>query len=211
MTLASLFTKRGRWLLPAIGGLAAVLVVVGILGANGWLSPGPRDLYGKPVTYELDAKPNPEASAVPSGFGHFVATSVGLNVPLGSLDAVDGQVTPPGFTSAYLIRNHGVTPQHADSGAVYVVMHSLRDGAVGPGNALIDVDKQQARIERGAVIAVDGIDYRVTGTESVSKADLPQSAIWTAGPNQLIVITCLQRPQGGPSVDNIVIVAERTK
>lgn len=202
-------SQRGRRWLIAAGGLAAVLIVVGVLGATGVFSAAPRDLNGKPVSYDLDASPNPKASAVPNGSGRFIADSVGLNVPMGSLDAVDGEVTPPGFTSAYLIRNYGVTPPRAGLGAVYVVMHSLRNGAVGPGNALIDVDKKKAKIRNGARISVAGVTYKVTGTESVSKRELPSSKIWSAGRNELVVITCLQRPQGGASVQNIVITAHR--
>jgi hypothetical protein len=205
--------KRGRRGLIVLGGLAALALTAGILGVTGILAPhptGPVDLRGHAVQYDSDATPNPKASAVPSGSGRIVAKSVGLNVPLGSLDAVDGVVTPPGFTSGYLIRNYGVTPQRAGLGAVYVVMHSLRNGAIGPGNALIDVEHKRARIQEGATITVDGVSYRVTGTEAVTKTQLPDSKIWTAGRNELVVITCLQQPEGGPSVDNMVIEATRT-
>jgi len=203
---------RRRWWFLAIGAAAVAAIVIGILGATGSFNRAdlPKDLRGNPVQYDPDATPNPKASAVASGHGRFVASSVNLNVPLGSLDAVDGVVTPPGFTSAYLIRNYGVTPDRAGSGAVYVVMHSLRDGAVGPGNALIDVQAKRAKISKGATITVDDVPYMVTGAESVSKSKLPTSSIWTAGRNELVVITCLQRPEGGPSVDNIVITAKRT-
>lgn len=201
-----------RWWLLAIGVAAVITIVLGVLGATGAFSRTdvPEDLRGNPVQYDPDATPNPKASASPSGHGRFVAKSVDLNVPLGSLDAVDGVVTPPGFTSAYLIRNYGVSPDRAGLGAVYVVMHSLRDGAVGPGNALIDVDKERAKIRKGATIAVDDVSYTVTGTQAVTKTQLPTSKIWAADRNQLVVITCLQRPEGGPSVDNIVITAKRT-
>lgn len=201
--------KRGRRWLIATGGFAALALAAGILGTNGTFSTGPKDLNGNTVAYDPDASPNPTASATPDGSGRFVAKSVDLDVPLGSLDAVDGVVTPPGFTSAYLIRNYGVIPQRAGLGAVYVVMHSLRNGAVGPGNALIDVQKKHAKIHTGATITVDDVDYKVTGTKAVTKTALPDSDIWTAGRNELIVITCLQRPEGGPSIDNIVIEATR--
>lgn len=131
-------------------------------------------------------------------------------MPLGALNAVDGEVSPPGFTSAYLIRDIGVTPDRAGLGTVYVVMHSLRDGGIGPGNALIDVDRKRARIPEGAHIIVAGVDYIVTGSQALSKSELPDSDIWKAGANHLVVITCLQRPEGGPSTENVVIVARRT-
>jgi hypothetical protein len=204
--------KRGRRGFLILGGLAALALTAGILGVTGVLTPhttGPVDLRGHAVQYDPDATPNPKASAVASGSGRIVANSVGLNVPLGSLDAVDGVVTPPGFTSGYLIRNYGVTPARAGLGAVYVVMHSLRNGAIGPGNALIDVEHKRAKIKDGATITVDDVAYTVTSTQAVTKTQLPDSSIWTAGRNELIVITCLQRPEGGPSIDNMVITAKR--
>jgi len=198
-----------RTVLIALTAAAAAAVVIGIAGATGVFDTAPKDLNGNPVRYDPDAIPHPEASATPDGHGRFIAPSVDLDVPLGSLDIVDGDVTPPGFQSAYLIRNYGVTPDRAGLGTVYVVMHSLRNGAVGPGNALIDVDHRKARITIGATLTVDDIDYTVTGTQNVAKTDLPNSDIWTTGPNELIVITCLQRPEGGPSTDNVVITAKR--
>jgi hypothetical protein len=88
-------------------------------------------------------------------------------------------------------------------------MHSLRNGAVGPGNALIDVDHARAKIKDGARITVGKVTYQVTKTEAITKTQLPGQKFWTAGPNTLIVITCLQRPEGGPSIDNVVITAKR--
>lgn len=203
-------TTRGRrWWFITIGALAAAALTLGVLSATGAFTSGPKDMNGRAVQLDPDATPDPRASATPSGHGRFVAQSVGLDVPLGSLDVVDGSVTPPGFTSAYLIRDYGVSPDRAGLGAVYVVMHSLRNGAIGPGNYLIDVQHKRAKIRAGATITVDDVKYRVTGTKAVSKTQLPESDIWTAKPNTLVVITCLQRPQGGPSVDNMVITATR--
>lgn len=202
---------RSMWIL-LIGFVAIAAIVFGALGTAGVFSSRaatPKDLRGNPAQYDPDATPNPKASATPTGSGRFVAQSVDLNVPLGSLNAVDGVVTPPGFISAYLIRNYGVAPDRAGLGTVYVVMHSLRNGAIGPGNALIDVKRKEAKIQVGAKISVDDVTYTVTGTKAITKTQLPNSDIWAAGRNQLVVITCLQRPQGGPSVDNIVILAKR--
>ncbi|WP_235500758.1 class F sortase [Agreia sp. Leaf335] len=185
-------------------GIAAVAIV-----SNGALSSLPRDMNGKPVTYEADSAPKSEASAVPNGDGRLVVSSVGLDVPIGSLNAVEGIVSPPGFTSAYLIRNYGVTPKDSGLGTVYIVMHSLRNGGTGPGNYLIDVENEKAQVRRGDEIDVDGTKFRVTGSQRLSKDQLPSSEIWSASPNTLVVITCLQRPDGQASTDNMVITAER--
>ncbi|MDQ1131225.1 hypothetical protein [Microbacterium sp. SORGH_AS_0888] len=131
-------------------------------------------------------------------------------MPLGQLNEVDGQITPPGFTSAYQVRNRGVSPEDSAQGTVVVVMHSLRNGAIGPGNYLIDVDQQRSKLAPGAVVVVAGVAYAVTGSELISKDSIAgQSSVWSNTPNRLVLITCLQRPDGSPSTENLVITATR--
>lgn len=194
-----------------IVGVATALALTGsILGYVATQS-GPVDLKGNRVQAEDVPTAAVSASADPDTGGQFVVKSVGLDVPLGALNAVDGTVEPPGFTSAYWIRNEGVPTKDPKKGTVFVVMHSLRNGGVGPGNYLIDVKDQKAKVSLGTKIQVDGVTYKVTGSQTVKKTELSQSkTIWADTPNRLVVITCLQRPQGGPSVDNMVIQAVRT-
>ncbi|WP_437582534.1 class F sortase [Paramicrobacterium sp. CJ85] len=194
--------------------MAVVLICIGVIGLVSSAEDSPDavpDMNGKPVTFEAGAKPSPEASPTPDIGTEFEVPSVGLDIPLGALSAVNGEITPPGFTSAYWIRNVGVSPKDADTGTVYVVMHSLRDGAVGPGNYLIDVANERAAVDEGAKILVDGISFSVTSSRHVSKSELPNDAeIWADTTNRLVIITCLQRADGSPSTDNMVIIAERT-
>lgn len=169
----------------------------------------PRDLAGNPVQVD-GPEPDPRASASPDGTGRFQAPSVALDVPLGSLDVVDDQLEPPGFASAYWVRNLGVAPADAATGTVFVVMHSLRGGGVAPGNALIDVDGERARIAQGAEVVVDDVRYRVVRTETVDKTAISHDAgVWADTPGRLVVITCLQRPDGRASTENMVIEADR--
>lgn len=193
-------------------GVAAV-IALGIAGLGmARYYGGPVDLRGNRVRADDVAPPAASSSAVPAvGDDRFVARSVGLSVPLGALNAVDGVIEPPGFTSAYWVRNEGVAPADSRRGTVFVVMHSLRDGAVGPGNYLIDVDRQRSRVALGAKIQVGGVAYKVTGSQKIDKPDIAHaSAIWADTPGRLVVITCLQRPGGGPSLQNIVIEAARS-
>ena len=210
-------SRRGRWggRLTALAAVVAVAMVA-VAGvelltphSHGAGSSTSVDLAGAPV--QLDGPPPvPAASATPSGHGRFAVPSVGLDVPLGALSVVDGVVEPPGSTSAYWVRNLGVEPSAAPRGTVFVAMHSLRGGGVGPGNALIDVADGRARVAVGATVTVDGVTYRVTRTETVAKRDLPaDAAIWADTPDRLVVVTCLQRPDGRPSVDNVVVEATR--
>lgn len=203
--------RRGNRVVAAVGALvAAAAVTAGVAGLLGAFTPAdaPRDLRGNPVQVEADATPRPEASAVASGQGRFVAASVGLDVPLGALDPVDGVVVPSGYRSAYLVRNAGVPLRRASTGTVYVAMHALRNG-YGPGNALFDGSTAAARIEKGAPIVVGGVRYVVTGSKAVPRGELAaRSWIWAAKPGRLVVITCLERSGGRGAVDNLVIEAQ---
>lgn len=91
---------------------------------------------------------------------------------------------------------------------MFVALHSLRGGGLGPGNHLIDVEAGRSRLERGTRIVVDGASYTVTGGRTVDKAGLENdAAVWSSAPGRLVVITCLQRPDGSLSRDNVVITA----
>ena len=196
--------------------MMAALLVAGGVAALAWPhADSLRYLRGNAVAAEPGETPTPEElagmDAVDDLDDSFRVASVDLDVPLGALTPVGDTITPPGFTSAYLVRNLGVLPQNAPEGTVFVVMHSLRDGAVGPGNHLIDVDAKTSRLRAGNIITVAGLDYAVTGSSVVRKSELARDAdTWADDPGRLVVITCLQRPEGGPSVDNVVIFARLT-
>jgi len=194
--------------------LLATLVIAGVAGGAAlFLMPSTA-----PVATELDMRGRPVAldPGVAAADAHADADigmrlrvpDVGLDVPVGEVDAVDGVIVPPGFTSAYVVGNRGVTPEDAASGTVYVAMHSLRDGGVGPGNSLIDVDAQSARVAPGTLIELDDTTYRVDGSALIGKNRLAQSSdVWAEVPGRLVLITCLQRPGGGASVQNVLVFA----
>lgn len=215
LTLAFIFaSKRGRaWGRgAAIVGLAMVGVCVLGAAAPHNVASAPLDMRGNAVQLEAAAPTSHETPdttrAVDTGSGRFSAPTVGLDVPLGALTATGGVITPPGFTSAYQVRNVGVDPADAGNGTVFVVMHSLRNGGVGPGNYLIDVEHARAKITTGATITVDGVNYSVTDAKVISKEQLAARAdVWANTPGRLVVITCLQTPSNQPSTDNLVITA----
>lgn len=137
------------------------------------------------------------------------APSVGLDVPVGSMKAVNNRIQPVGFTRAYWVRNIGHGLQHNDEGTTYIVMHSVRRGS-SPGNALIDVNAGRARIQPGAHIHVGSYTYTVTETEALNKNEIAQhSPVWQDVPHRLVLITCLQRHEG-KSVQNVIVYAQRT-
>lgn len=208
--------QRARTHLAAIlaftGGLAIICGAVLTLVLGQSVDTG-RDMRGNSVALDSD-EPLPAATAtnmkaIPDMGVRFVVPSVGLNVPLGALTMVDGTITPPGFTSAYLVRNLGVVLSDAAEGTVFVAMHSMRGGAVGPGNYLIDVDAQKAWVRVGAAITVGTLHYRVTGSQAIAKTSITTDAsLWRNSPGRLVILTCLQVPAQTESVDNMVITAQ---
>ena len=87
-------------------------------------------------------------------------------------------------------------------------MHSLRGGGRAPGNALYDAETGRAAVADGDAITVGGLRYRITGTSSIAKGDLPGAAdLWADAPGRLVVITCLEQPDGSASVENFVVTA----
>lgn len=195
--------------LIAAGGVG---VAVTLLTPHAPAAPTAVSMNGKPVTLDPGVVPIPasKSHAVADTGARLIVPSVGLNVPLGAMDEVDGQVTPPGFTSAYRIRNLGVALTAPASGTVFVAMHSLRDGAIGPGNYLIDVTKGTPKVAVGAKVEAAGVTYTVTGAQRVMKTDLPHdTAIWANTPDRIVLITCLQNPQNVESAFNVVITASR--
>ncbi|MCI0158355.1 class F sortase [Leifsonia shinshuensis] len=167
-------------------------------------------MHGNTVQLDPGVSPAPQAAAraVDNAGVRLVVQSVGLNVPLGAINEVDGQIVPPGFSSAYWVRNMGVSIQERASGTVYVVMHSLRNGGVGPGNYLADVAHGRSRLANGATVALDGIEYAVTGSQLIDKAQIAaNTVVWANTPDRLILITCLEHANGTPSTQNLVITA----
>lgn len=208
--------RRSRRVLVVLACACAALLIAGALGlvvSRSHAVSGPTDLRGAPVAVEAGTEPAPATvarmDAVTDSGTRFQVPSVGLDVALGELSMADGTITPPGFTSAYRVRNLGVSLGRAASGTVFVAMHSLRGGGVGPGNYLIDVKDARARLASGAEIRIGGDSYTVTGSEAIDKSVIrTDENVWADRPGRLVVLTCLQRPQGGPSVDNIVIFAQ---
>lgn len=135
--------------------------------------------------------------------------SLGFDVPLGAITASHGEVTPPWVLSAYWIRNLGVSLADATKGTVYVVIHTVHGNANVPGNKLIDIAGARSALSDGAAIEAGGRTYHVTKTAVISRDALPTSAeVWTSRPGQLVLITCLERPDGSTAISNVVVWAD---
>ena len=220
--MSSRFSMSSRRVRLSAAVTAIVLVLV-LAGAAVWIltqaaGPGAAvaqvDMRGNPV--RLDPAVAPSAAVVqrmkvtPTTGDRFVVPSVGLDVPLGALNAVDNSITPPGFTSAYVVRNLGKSITTPTAGTVYVVTHAIRGGGVAPGNYLADIHTQRPRVKPGALIEVAGVNYHVTASVTVPKTALPADrVVWSSVPNRLVVITCLENANGTPSTENLVLFATR--
>ena len=146
----------------------------------------------------------------------FIIDAVSLDVPLGEVNEVNNVINPPGFSSAYQIRNRGVSLDKADTGTVYVAAHSLRKPGRAPGNYVIDIDTGVITVPDGATIQVGPRTYVMTSSEIIAKTDLgADSKIWADTPGMLVFITCLQyndaskyKDTGGHSPTNAVIIGQ---
>ncbi|WP_460627851.1 class F sortase [Intrasporangium mesophilum] len=152
-------------------------------------------------------------NAVPDAGGRFRIPSVGLDVPLGELSMAGGTITPPTYTSAYVVRNLGAGPSRPTSGTVFVAMHSLRGGGTGPGNYLIDARREGTSLRTGSVIELDSVAYRVTRSVLVDRDRIgDDTTVWADVPGRLVVITCMQTPSGDrPPTQNLVVEARLSR
>lgn len=170
----------------------------------------PVDLNGNRVELDPGETPANPADVISNDTGaRLTVPSVGLDVPLGAINARDGEITPPGFTRAFTIANMGAAPSNATDGTVYVVTHSLRGGGRAPGNYLFDTKTSRSRIDAGDEIHLGDHTYSVTRARTVAKPDLADDReLWTNTPRRLVLITCLQNPRGTASTENFIIEAE---
>ncbi|MDK9610545.1 class F sortase [Propionibacterium freudenreichii] len=204
----------GRAVILVIALIALVLVVAGtalVVHSLSTSRDAPRDMAGNPVQFEPGNSPAPSTiermQVQDTDSGRLRVPSVGLDVPLGSMLAVDNVINPPSFTQAYWVRNVGVAPADASSGTVFVVSHSVSRGRA-PGNYLLNVDKGSSAVNPGDLIDVDGHDYIAQSWRAVGKTQLPAAQdLWDAVPGRLVLITCLEQPDGS-SPDNLVVVAQ---
>ena len=103
----------------------------------------------------------------------------------------------------------GLTTDVPSATGTYIAMHALRGGGRAPGNALWDTDAGRARIAIGDTVRVDGGSWRVTDIGTPTKQSVPGSdRLWSTSPDELVLLTCLETPDGRPSTRNVVVTAE---
>ncbi|MCL2489594.1 MAG: hypothetical protein FWF36_02540, partial [Propionibacteriaceae bacterium] len=214
---------KRKWSLASILLLVlALLLIAGAATTGGiyWYkqahTPVYLDLNGNKVIPDDNSIFDPSyvqaADAQPDLGIRFKVPSVGLDVPLGSVNQVDNVINPPGYTSVYWVKNMGVSLANADQGTVYVVTHSVRAPGEAPGDYLIDQTTTTVTVQNGAEIDVGDRVYKVVASLTVSKDDLGnQTALWAGSPGMLVLITCMQGGDylsNGHSATNVVIIGQ---
>lgn len=209
-------TRSAVWIVTACVALVAAVAAIVVFVQDRSSHPAQThalSMNGKQVDLDPGVTPVPASvsHAVADTGARLVVPSVRLDVPLGALNEVNHEVTPPGFTSAYWVRNLGTSVRSGSRGTVYVVMHALRKGAIGPGNYLANERTGASTLRKGARVVVSGASYTVTGWAKIAKNQLANDkAVWSNTPGRLVLITCLEHPDGSPSTDNLIINASRT-
>jgi hypothetical protein len=211
--------------LAATATAGAVAAALMIIAAMSTAPPGDRagdradavsatDMTGRTVMLEPGATPAvaSTADAVDSAGARLVVPAAGLDVPLAAMSTAGGEITPPGFTSAYVVRDLGTTLAAPSGGTLFVAMHALRGGGRGPGNHLQDIATGKATVEPGDRVTVGNVTYAVTGATTVGKTAIAADAgVWANTPDRLVLITCLEKPDGSPSTSVLVIEARRSE
>ncbi|MDR2973981.1 MAG: hypothetical protein LBV00_04605 [Propionibacteriaceae bacterium] len=215
--------KKKRKVLPVFLSILSVLLVAGgiTFGAMSlWPGHTPAgataliDMQGNVVVPDEPAATSSafmeQAQMVTDDGGEgFVVPSLNLDVPLGSINEVEGVMNPPNFTSAFVIRNRGASLDNADQGTVYIVTHAIYQGHA-PGNYL-QADGQVS-LKPGDIIKADGKEYSFVEAQIIAKEGqgglADHAELWTDDPGRLIIVTCVVRPEGGIAVNNLVIIAQ---
>ena len=172
-----------------------------------------RDLADNVVQW--DVPPDIEGSAAEPTGGSLEAPEQGLAVPLLSATMTGGIINPPTMTDAFVYRDYG-QPDDPGSGLVLVPLHAVRNG-MAPGNLLAEVPDggdPRVLIDEGDPLVVDGQAYEVTDVAVVTKGEATSDdriwADWQERDEELVIITCLQRPGSvGSATENVVVFAER--
>lgn len=160
------------------------------------------DLDGTLIAFDV---PPPSGTVAQVGTERFRVPAVGLDVALGSVTMVDGVLTPPGFTAVYLVDGMGGTLESAADHTLFAATHSVVGGRA-PGNALVETETGTLLVSPGDVIVVDTLRYRLETSQVIPKSEVPaDEQLWADEPGRLVLITCLQKPDGSPSESNLVV------
>lgn len=200
-------------------GLAVLLVATGVFNQGGNADAAPntisgehelKDMSGNKVVLdeELPDQGAVEEMDIQETKDRLVLDRVGLDVRLKDMNVVNGNATPPTLDAAFTLRGYGLASDDG-KGTTYIATHSVRGGAA-PGNKLIDVPNKSASVIVGDTVKAYGNTYEVEKVFTSEKDKTPTNDdIWEKKDGRLVILTCLQRPDGTRSVENVVIQAQK--
>jgi len=163
---------------------------------------------GRPPNGTHKAAPTPKP-VPPSEPISMKFPSVGLTLPMGTMQAVNGVIDPPSADIGYWISNRGVMPATNAQGSVFTACHTWERGEK-PCNKLYNPTDPSKTIKPNAPITVrtqtGTLDYVITNVEAVSKTAVATNQVpdvKCSVPDHLVVVTCVWPDNG----QNFVITA----
>jgi len=159
------------------------------------------------IQFMEEIAPTPEAIieevVVSPEIGRFMVPSLDLNVAFRTM-TVSAVIDPPDYVSVFEVLGLNSYGLEIPESSVFLATHALSRGGHAPGNYLVN-DNDEATLQPGDEIFVNGVVYEFTHAISMSKTDLPFSQeVWNNDPNRLVIITCVPR-DNGRAVDNIIL------
>jgi sortase (surface protein transpeptidase) len=168
------------------------------------------------VTQHPPSRTLPARPAVPAAVPTFLQIpSLGLAVPVGQMQVIDGVIDPPTADIVYWLTNRGSMPGSNSPGTVFIAGHSWSRGWV-PFNLLYDPTDPRRTIRVGAWISLTTqrghLSYVVQSVQKVPKVTVDEGrveALMRGVPGRLVLMTCAWYRGTIPSAgENIVVVAQ---
>lgn len=167
-------------------------------------SPSESDDATTEENYTTDPNYTENINQVSNIGERFVIPSVGLDVPLGTMNSYDGLIEPTNFTSAFVVTDFSPGWPNSSDGSTVIAMHALDEGGIAPGNFVVGTNNHEERTKSGDTITFNGKNYSISSQKRIGKGLIAyDKEVWESKPNRLVLITCLPN-----SNDNFVIFAE---
>lgn len=129
--------------------------------------------------------------------------SVGLDVPLGTMNSYNGVIEPVGFSQAYIVGDFSPGFHDPAAGSLMLVAHALDGKGKAPGNYVWDSASGEPKVAVGSEISAQGRTYIIDEVAQVRKAEIVDDEdLWEQRPGTLFFVTCVPN-----SDENLVVSA----
>lgn len=206
-----IITRRNFFTLAGLTSITAGgLFIYSYTQEQSEIESAPKDMAGNSITLDIPLTDDEidQMNIEPLSHVSVVIEELGLDSLLSTMNSVNGVINPPDATRSFLLKDYGTSLDNPEKGTLYVVAHSLKSG-VAPGNYLFDWNNDKILVEKGNIIKISELQYKVSSVELSEKTSIgDHKTIWNNTPETLVFITCLQR-QEGRSIQNLIVVADR--